>query len=613
MTRPDRLNLDLALLLAALLACCVPTLLAYQRLPSASALAQCLAVALWGIVAAMSFKSILEPRKFFLEVAPLIGALMILAIAALSSWGFGSLPLSLALQAIGILAGAMVMVISGAGATRSPDGPAMFGALAIALLAAGLASCAVAMIQVYAPGWTDDKWIAGAANGVATGNMRQPNHLSFVMLLAIVAAVALHELRLLTRIGLWAAALPLVWVIELTRSRNGALCLLIFLFWSLLDKGISKVVRLLLAATPVIYASAFGATELAKKIIPPMSSGGDLPATFALTIGEVDSRLTIWRNTVDMIAAQPWTGIGFGEFNIAWTLSPFPIRGNQYFDNCHNLFLQLAVELGIPGAAAVILLLMVALWQAIQRARLANGDRGLVARCGLIYVLLAGAYSMVEYPLWYPYFIFPVAMMWGITLGIPSIITEEISTQQQSTFAVKSLAAFWGITTGLLMSLAGAWSLLDYHLVSSIYRLSPQSSELAARIQQGQTSILFAHQADYTAANTPGVSKSNVELGFSRATHMVLDSRMLLAWAKYLVTLGKEDQARWLLQRMREFRTTEVIGYFQSCNNSANSLFQCEVPLTTHSWREFASPAVNSANIQTAPAKAATAAAAASS
>ena len=73
-----------------------------------------------------------------------------------------------------------------------------------------------------------------------------------------------------------------------------------------------------------------------------------------------------------MIAQQPWTGVGFGEFNFAWTLTPFPDRPMAFFDHTHNLPLQLAVELGLPLAALV---LAAAGWPLWRRLRNALGPR----------------------------------------------------------------------------------------------------------------------------------------------------------------------------------------------------------------------------------------------
>ena len=59
------------------------------------------------------------------------------------------------------------------------------------------------------------------------------------------------------------------------------------------------------------------------------------------------SRFGIWANTLALIRMHPWTGVGLGEFNLAWSLTPFPGRPIAFFDHTHNLVLQFAVELGL--------------------------------------------------------------------------------------------------------------------------------------------------------------------------------------------------------------------------------------------------------------------------
>lgn len=589
MEKTQRPSLDLALVLAALLAACVPTLTAYAKAPSATAFGQCLAVAMWGLVAALTSTSVNTPRKLVAQLGPLLGAMGLIAAAALGSWAFGSLPLSLALAALGLLAGAALLALSGASAARGPDGSAAFAALATGLLVAGLASSAVGLIQVFAPDWMDGVWIGKSPYiGRAVGNLRQPNQLSTLLVWALIAAVALHEMRWLSRAALWALAIPLVWVVQLSASRTGAIGLLMLLAWALLDRRLSRGARWLMGATPLLYGLAIGAMTWFDKFSG--QGAGDraklsVAADGTLNLGDVGARLSIWRDTIDLIAAQPWTGVGFGEFNLAWTLTPFPNRSSLFFDNCHNLLLQLAVEVGLPGTFLISVLLLLALWQGLRRARLAGGDASLAARAGLMLVLVVGVHSMVEFPLWYAYFLMPAALAWGFALGAP---TPEVPNIQQLTpRESKPLSARWGLAAGLLMSLGGAWSLLEYQRVTLIFANAYPVAEMGARIAEGQRSLFFAHQADYTAALGVGNSQASKELGFARGVHMLVDPKMLLAWARHLAAQGRVDEARWLLQRMREFRLPDVEAYFAPCRDNSNPPFQCQAPLAVHDWREF--------------------------
>src|SRR5439155_17968394 len=72
--------------------------------------------------------------------------------------------------------------------------------------------------------------------------------------------------------------------------------------------------------------------------------------------------------TLTLIRMHPWAGVGFGEFNFAWTLTPFPGRPVAFFDHTHNLILQFVVELGVPLALLVLGLLLWALALALRGA-----------------------------------------------------------------------------------------------------------------------------------------------------------------------------------------------------------------------------------------------------
>lgn len=71
-------------------------------------------------------------------------------------------------------------------------------------------------------------------------------------------------------------------------------------------------------------------------------------------------RLDIWRLSLQMVAERPLTGIGLGAYEQAFT-ARFPnlplIGGRLAPPHAHNLFVQLALDLGIPGLVAYLCLL----------------------------------------------------------------------------------------------------------------------------------------------------------------------------------------------------------------------------------------------------------------
>ena len=572
---------------ALTLACTIPTLLAYNQPPSATLLNQCVAVALWGGVAL-----VLAPARWPQGSIWLLAAIGLMLTGVAVSWGAGSLPLSLALQAAGLLAGATLMVVTGAAAAQQRRGPATIAALAIGLLAGGLLGSAAALIQVFAPGWTDGNLIAhSGVVGRAVGNLRQPNHLGSLLLWALAAAALLAERRTLPRWAAWAGCAVMVLAIELTASRTGAVGLGVLLLWGLVDRRLSRQTRWLLAALPLLYALAYFGMGWWGSISQQALGAGARVAAEGAASGGIDSpnsRLNIWGNALSLIAANPWTGVGFGEFNLAWTLSAFADRPTAFFDHTHNLALQLAVELGLPAAGTVLLLMAVALWQATRRAWRAEGEAGLAARSAVVLVLLTLLHSAVEYPLWYAYFLMPAALAWGHALGTPA---DEARMPATAAGAATQPAAAWALVAGMLMTLGGIFAVLDYQRVVVIYAPGVGAATLGERIAHGQRSPLFAHHADYAAA-TNDAPPADVALGLARGTHSLLDTRLMLAWARHLAAKGQVDQARWLAQRLREFKNPEADSFFAPCATGATDLFQCQPPQRVHGWREFTRPVV---------------------
>jgi hypothetical protein len=156
---------------------------------------------------------------------PLLAALALVGVGIAGSWGLGSLPGTLALSAAGLLAAAARWWSAARRRARGADGTACSLAFALAWAVAGaLPARASAAVQVFAPTLADGVWIARPVEpGRAVGNLRQPNHLSSLLLWAAIAVVALLELA--RRAGCAGARRRgfalLVVAVVLTASRTG--------------------------------------------------------------------------------------------------------------------------------------------------------------------------------------------------------------------------------------------------------------------------------------------------------------------------------------------------------------------------------------------------------
>ncbi len=566
-------------------AAALPSLLAYNVSPSPTFLNQALAFALWGAWVVVS-----QPTRPNRDVWPLQAALALLTLAATWSWLVGALPASLGLSAIGTLAATALLVAGGAGARGRANASDLFAAFCWAWVVTGVCNVALALVQVFLPEMPDGNWIAASGfPGRAVGNLRQPNHLSSLLLWSCIAVVALAEFRRLGRETAAALLAAFVFAVVLTASRTGLVSVLLLALWGLLDRRLSRPTRGLLLAAPLVYALSWMAMAQ-WAALSQHSFGG------TARLAETDissSRFAIWRDTLALIRQQPWTGVGWGEFNVAWTLTPSPQRPVAFFDHTHNLPLQLAVELGLPLALLVMALLAWALWRGARTAWSTAGDAGTAQRCAMLMVLMIGLHSLLEYPLWYSYFLLPAAWAWGFALQpAPSSAPESAPNSSPTQAAPAAAPARPLVWAGLVLMAGTALSVIDYARVAAIFSAESTAGSLEQRIAVGRHSLFFAHHADY-AAVTSGLAAGDPAHAYDRAIHYLLDTRLMVAWARALAARGEIDKARDIAERLREFRKTDAEAFFDECQAplaaGAAPPFQCQPPQREAGWREFLS------------------------
>ncbi|KQW68728.1 hypothetical protein ASC67_08695 [Methylibium sp. Root1272] len=459
--------------------------------------------------------------------------------------------------------------------------------MAWAWLLAGLACVLVAMVQYFAPSMADGWFVAPAgAAGRSVGNMRQPNHLATALLCAIVMTTWLwHAGRLRAP---WAAVslFAMVLAVALSASRTGALSLGVLLLWAVVDRTLPRAARWTLALAPVAYLLCWaGLAEYAAWQHAHFYAAERLQAN-----GDISSsRFAIWRNALTLIAQNPWAGVGWGNFNFAWTFTPFPDRPVAFFDHTHNLPLQLAVEIGLPATALVLGLFGWALWRARGAWRVAGEQPGHPARAVFVMLAVLGVHSLLEYPLWYAYFLLPAAWALGVFLG-SAPTKEPASNLHAPASPVAATVARWSTfplrAAGALMIIGAAYAAWDHRRVEVIFAPPAGAGSLAERIAAGRESVLFGHHADYAAVtNEP---KDQALASFRRPLHHLVDARLLVAYIEALKANGHDAEALYAAQRLREFRRDDAQAYFKECTaDNPAPPFQCRTEPVALTWRDL--------------------------
>lgn len=560
-----------------------PMLVAFNTPPSTALVNQLLAAVGWSAVCTLKGATPMHALRLR-PAAALLCALAVLVAAVLLSWS-QHLPAGLALQTLGSLGMAACLFVLASQSAPTAGSSLDARVLTDGVLVAALISTVLAGMQTFAPDWVDGTFIARSdIPGRAVANLRQPNHLASLLLWGLAAWVPVsHTGRWFGRHLHWRVATALggllILALVLSTSRTGALGVLALAFWGWIDRRLVGKVKTCLLVAPLVYLACWGLMMLWSHLTGH-PFGGQAHISNGGTEMLATTRYELWKNALALIQAHPWQGVGFGMFNMAWTLTPFAERSGELFDHVHNLPLHLAVELGMPAAVLVMALLFFALWQAARRAWRLAGDEGVAARTVFVMLPLIGLHSLLEYPLWYNYFLFPTAWAWGLSLRQPPSVTTLPPEQSRPRRGVVAL--------GLAMLAGSLWLQWDYRSLATLYQPHDATLTQPKRIALGQTSLVFSHFADYMAAITAEPPSQAIAL-FKTAAPVLLDPPLMETWAKALNETGKADQARYLAERLHEFHDPYSERFFAPCKATTHvpKPFQCEPAQQAHTWKEF--------------------------
>src|SRR5262249_7630776 len=136
-------------------------------------------------------------------------------------------------------------------------------------------------------------------------------------------------------------------------------------------------------------------------------------------------------------------------------------------------------------------------------------------RATLVMLAMLGVHSLLEYPLWYAYFLLPTAWALGrfIAYARPAPAPAPAGAAVRSSVTLRAAGALI-----ILGAFSAAW---DHHRVEVIFAPPAGAGPLAERVERGQRSALFGHHADYAAVTTP--PRDQRLSTFHRPLHQLVD------------------------------------------------------------------------------------------
>jgi O-antigen ligase len=358
-----------------------------ERIPALAALRPAFVVAGLAIAAALASRlGWHEPLSVSSPALRLAGMLLGWAIVTmpLSSWPGGSLAALQAVFAKSLAAFWLIANVAGTGRR-------------LAGLAWVLALAAVPGIVTAIVDYRSGALAAGRIEGYRSGLMGNPNDLALTLSLVLPLTLALiaGTRRLGPRLLLVSLAALSVVAVILTFSRAGFVTLAVVLggsAWRFARRSHAAVATVLLLA---LAAAAF----LPGGYVDRVSTLADFEAD---PTGSATLRWNDMLAATRYVAAHPIVGAGLGMDMLALNQA----RGERW-SVVHNVYLQHAVDLGVPGAALFVALLVAAI-RAAGRARQRRDPLGHLA-AGAEIALVAFAVAAVSYPVAYHFYFYVLA------------------------------------------------------------------------------------------------------------------------------------------------------------------------------------------------------------
>lgn len=294
--------------------------------------------------------------------------------------------------------------------------------LVVALILAGVALAAVAPVAVD---WNRTKSVLIPASvydlfPLLLEDAVHPNIMASALLLFFPLSITcfLKE-RILVKRLLWGGIVVLLGsVLVLTKSRGGYIAAAIsFVTVLALSGRVWRRWALLFGVLVVVGGIWFVTADLGST--PDLVEGAADPSTFAF-------RQEVWRTALWMMNDFCFTGAGMGTFNdVAALLYPFYEQQNP---GTHNLYLQVGVDLGIPGLIAMLSALLLTLWLAGESVRCfaqEDGWRGRAAVGGTAALVGWLAHGLIDNALWGSKASFAPWLMMGLLVTLRVHFSSE--------------------------------------------------------------------------------------------------------------------------------------------------------------------------------------------
>lgn len=451
------------------------------------------------------------------------------------------------LQVLIYLALAAMAAMLGSTLADLTDRKAVLATISFAWLVAALLNLLAQAIQALGVEQAFSPFVfplSGSEHGRPYGNIAQPNLLGSLFGIALACLAWLHnERRIRAPIAALLAVLLLLGLAT-TASRMVLGFAPVFAMCAALLPGdvVQRKRRVLfvMAGTCLLVLLHVGLPHFIQLFNESARTSS------RLAVLSTTGRSQMWPVTLEMIQHHPWLGVGPGQFARGFAEANLALGGvsDGLVHHSHNLLLQLAAEYGVP---ALLVFLGLVAWVGFRQVSgQSDPVAGNDAPDRLLVFAIAGilaVHSLFEFPLWYSYFLLPLAFLIGLA--------DRVRWRMQATRTTLSV-----ISLTFLLSLAAAgWAAWDFRsaqrLMVGFLSSHPQGIEMAATELAKERLSLYASQREYVRFM---ITPAEASVGSPRLP-LIRSAVMRHAFPKALTRLavvealgGAPDRARDLIR-----------------------------------------------------------------
>lgn len=336
-----------------------------------------------------------------LRITPALGLLIALVLSAWIQVATGLVTYAgdawVATAYLGALAAAWIW---GYGAAKSGQAGQPLLLVGAALVVLGLFTCFQALVQWLGIFDSYSAWVFSGAVKRPTGNFGQPNQSATLLLMATAAVAVFTVQGRLSRPVTWLLVLVFGWVLVTTQSRTALLSATVLGAIALVLASRSTELKRYRADIVCWLAFLFAGAWL----LQVMPWDFMVAPRKAEDLAQTGNRLVIWQQVLAGLLQSPWVGHGWAQVATAQQAGALAVTGADQVNYAHNVLLDLAVFIGVPGALLVAAL---ALGWLVKRLR--PGP----AAAGLFVLAPLAVHMQLELPHAYAYFLVPAGMLLG--------------------------------------------------------------------------------------------------------------------------------------------------------------------------------------------------------